>query len=104
MSDTPESKIPNPDKPLGDSARPPKVRHVRLNSVAAVRREMAKQYNQHLRGDVSTKKLACRVTALRAITDSFVAHEQEKRLAVLEDQAGLIAPTRALGSGRAFTH
>jgi hypothetical protein len=77
---------PNAEKGIDDSAKPPRVRIPRLTSIAAVRRELGRQYACHLRKEIGNKCLDTRVRALRAITESFVAYDQEQRLRALEER------------------
>ena len=87
MNDSVEGENDNQDAPLGDSPKTP-VRIPRLTSIANVRREMSRQYACNLRGEVGNKTLDVRIRALRAITESFVAHEFEDRLKQLEQRTG----------------
>lgn len=86
MNDTLEPENSSQNATLGDSAKSPSVRIPRLTSIAAVRRELGRQYACHLRGEVGNKSLDTRVRCLRAITESFVAYEQEARLLALEER------------------
>lgn len=80
-----EKRKPNPDNAVGDSnSPPPRVRVPRLTSIAAVRRELCRQYASHLRGEIGNKTLHVRVFALKAVRDSFVADDLEQRLRALE--------------------
>ena len=86
MNDALQPGNPNPDNGIAGAPKPPRVRIPRLTSIAAVRRELGRQYGCHLRKEIGNKCLDTRVRALRAITESFVAYEQEVRLRALEER------------------
>lgn len=68
----------------GLAAPSPRVRVPRLTSLAAVRREMARQYGLQLRGEVDSQVLTRRIYALSAIREAFREDELERRLAAME--------------------
>jgi hypothetical protein len=81
-----QERKPKSDNAVGAENAPPapKVRVPRLTSLATVRRELNRQYGEHLRGMIGNKTLHVRVFALKAIRDTFVATEIEERLRKLE--------------------
>lgn len=74
------------DKNIQDASVLPRVRLPRLTSLANVRREMGRQYHAHLKGEIGNKVLDVRVRALRAISESFIGDELERRLKNLEER------------------
>lgn len=70
---------------VGDKNTPPPLLKVpRLTSIAAVRREICRQYVANLRGEVGNKTLHVRVFALKVVRDSFIADDLEQRIRALE--------------------
>lgn len=85
-----QARKPRTDNAVGAQNAPPpevKVRVPRLTSIAAVRRELGRQYGQHLRGAIGNKTLHVRVFALKAMREAFVAEDIEARLRALEQRS-----------------
>lgn len=79
----------NSDSNLDAPTPPPgRVRVPRLTTVASVRKELGRQYGEHLRGHISNKCLAVRVAALRAVRESLVEDDFVARLVALEMRTG----------------
>lgn len=79
----------NSDSELDAPSPPPgRVRVPRLTTVASVRKELGRQYGEHLRGNITNKCLAVRVAALRAVRESLVEDDLVARLMALELRAG----------------
>jgi hypothetical protein len=71
-----------------------RIKVPRLTSIAAVRKEMARQYGQQLRGEIDSQTLTRRIYALSAIREAFRDDEVERRLAAIEERLGANQSTR----------
>lgn len=76
----------SPDNRLPAQERPPRVKVPRLTSIAAVRRELGRQYGMHLRGEIGNKALVARVRTLVEVRACFLVGEYDQRLRAVEQK------------------